>query len=1009
MKTGSPLSLLAIIGIAAILMMPAQFAQSSDPGSDITLTGTEGQDTFFGGHGNQQIFGFGSRDTLDGGEGDDMILGGPAADVIRGGPGRDLLYGGGASDKIDGGDGNDAIHGGGQGDNLNGGSGDDTIDGGFQSDLIFGGPGNDHLSGGPHSDNIFGDEDSDTIFGGPKNDNIFAGPSVVTDNIWTGTVTCASVQDGDIFAMNGLSYTAGAVTDPDTGEFSIVGNDEDCAIKLAESITLDTRDPVRFQTVELDLDLTATNDGAVVIITAHLSGVNLASTTPIRLAISGPFLTTTPDDQLFGGFGNDHLIGSLVGVALLDGGEDDDDFDGFYNEDPFDLVNNDAGTGDEFIDEDGPGNDNDVCFWDGGPARIIGDPDGIPGTGDEVYGDDILAVDDFGDFTCEKIHVLGIDAITLGGAKKGGGGKGNPPGLLSVNFVETVAPEPGDIAGLLTLTFNTDVDTRDSDQADRLADIFVSNFGVELMPLAGASFSPSNSERTVTFTLDHGQAFLILGLHLGIDTSPLLSLHANVLTDKFGNGNESALVGITVDAIDEIEPQLIGSAYVPGSGLLKVAFDEKVDPLSVIEGSFSVRPAGASTGGVTLSGTTSIVSVGNTIEITVSDAQRVAINDLINLPAATAPNPIELDVLAGAVADIAATPNFVLETNDTSIFVQSDTTPPLIPSATFDESFNLLTISFTENVDVTPVTQVDLSGIFVTEDGTFDANVLTGATVNNLVDGNPISITVTDAQKAGIIALISPVLDVSAGSFVDLSGNPGPLQSVPIALTPTDITPPSITNVEFDESFGFLRITFDEEVDLTPDTQVDLSKVFISETGNTNETPLTGATHVTSSDNDILELELTATQISTLTGLTSPQLDVQADAFQDPKGNLILATADHDIDMGTQTDITKPVINTVDYNSITGILTITFDDIIDVSASDLSKVFVSKDKKRNQIQLSGAFFTSGDSDVVTIDVSAHQAEINALPSHQLDVGKNAFTDDAGNRSDKQDNIPINVT
>jgi len=267
MKIRSPLSILAIIGIAAILLMPAQFVQSTDPPSDDYFAGTEGQDTFDGGHGNDRIFGKGSKDTLDGGEGDDFIHGGPSADVLRGGPGNDLIYGGGSGDKIRGGEGNDTIHGGGQGDSLYGGPGNDVINGGFQSDIIFGEEGNDLLAGGPGSDNIFGGVGDDILYGGPKNDNLFAGAGDVLENISTGTVTCASVEVGDTVTVNGLDYEAVQLTKFDNTEFSLGGffpTDVACATDLADSIALDTRPGI----TEPSIDQTATSDGAVVTISA---------------------------------------------------------------------------------------------------------------------------------------------------------------------------------------------------------------------------------------------------------------------------------------------------------------------------------------------------------------------------------------------------------------------------------------------------------------------------------------------------------------------------------------------------------------------------------------------------------------------------------------------------------------------------------------------------------------------------------------------------------------------
>jgi len=540
----------------------------------------------------------------------------------------------------------------------------------------------------------------------------------------------------------------------------------------------------------------------------------LSSSDITRLAVSGAFLTSF-DDQLFGGIGNDNLIGSTQGKVLLDGGEVDDDLDGKFNEDPlnFDILGNPIDDdNDGLFNEDGPGNDHDNCWWDGGPTRLLDDPDGIPSTGDEIFGDDVLAEDDFGEFTCENVKVLGLDSLEITGGKKGGG-KGGPPEVISAVFTETSPDANGDgikdsLSGFITVTFGKDV-SANTDEQDTLDRTTLGPIGALIFPVSeGDADFPINKQLSVTYTLTEDHVNLLLGINLDPDLFPALNLEENLFKDKFSNGNEQQTPILSMNLVDYDSPVVEGSSYISGSGLLVIGFDEEVDPSSVdpvLPSGIHVRESGASSGGVEITGPTSVVSNGDTLQILVSETQRLAINALVTP---------ELDVDAGAVADLFG--NLIAENNDTGIFLIDDTTPPLIPSATFDESFNILTISFTENVDVTPATQVGLSGIFVTEDGTFDANVLTGATVNNVIDGNPVSITVTDAQKAAIIALTTPVLDVSAGSFLDLSGNPGPLQSVPLALTPTDITPPSILSVEYDESFGFLRITFDEEVDLTP-------------------------------------------------------------------------------------------------------------------------------------------------------------------------------------------------
>ncbi|OUL34020.1 calcium-binding protein [Nostoc sp. 106C] len=172
-----------------------------------SFTGTDGNDTIYGGigydvingkGGNDYIFGddFGDdltggagNDTLDGGNGNDNVvesgnfnfvltntsLTGNGTDtlisiegaILSGGDGNnildasafsggvslygyggdDYLYGGSSNDWLSGDDGNDTISGGKGKDTLAGGTGNDLLMGGQESDLLVGGDGNDYLVG----------------------------------------------------------------------------------------------------------------------------------------------------------------------------------------------------------------------------------------------------------------------------------------------------------------------------------------------------------------------------------------------------------------------------------------------------------------------------------------------------------------------------------------------------------------------------------------------------------------------------------------------------------------------------------------------------------------------------------------------------------------------------------------------------------------------------------------------------------------------------------------------
>jgi Ca2+-binding RTX toxin-like protein len=98
------------------------------------ITGSNFNDSLFGGSGN---------DTIDAGEGNDYIYGSTGNNILSGGIGNDTLSAWSGNDTLSGEDGNDTI---------DGAKGDDFLLGGAGNDTLSGGIGNDTLSGGDGSD-----------------------------------------------------------------------------------------------------------------------------------------------------------------------------------------------------------------------------------------------------------------------------------------------------------------------------------------------------------------------------------------------------------------------------------------------------------------------------------------------------------------------------------------------------------------------------------------------------------------------------------------------------------------------------------------------------------------------------------------------------------------------------------------------------------------------------------------------------------------------------------------
>ena len=224
-----------------------------------TIHGGDGADTLWGGTGPDRLRGFGGNDRLFGGDGDDVLLGDNGDDALHGGFGTDTLSGGAGADTaisgeiidgrrpglsfadgiitfvgtdaaadvvslvrvdlsivvtangveeafpldeltrielygrgghdvlelaagfrvpalIEGGAGNDVLAGGDAGDTLFGNDGDDDINGRRGEDHMEGGDGNDSMNGGVASDTVSGGAGDDIVSGGGEDDTVAGGP-----------------------------------------------------------------------------------------------------------------------------------------------------------------------------------------------------------------------------------------------------------------------------------------------------------------------------------------------------------------------------------------------------------------------------------------------------------------------------------------------------------------------------------------------------------------------------------------------------------------------------------------------------------------------------------------------------------------------------------------------------------------------------------------------------------------------------------------------------------------
>jgi len=206
--------------------------------------GGGGDDTIFGGSGNDILVSVGGADRLDGGNGTDIAFygGAPAAinvnlasnigigsyaegdtytsiENLGGTRFSDVLIGDSSANNLQGLGGDDFLSGGGGPDVLLGGDGNDFIlddtgassemNGEAGNDTIYGGPGNDYITGSDGDDIIVGGTDGqDSLFGGAGNDYIVAADA---DNNGVGSALDGGAGANQLYALvgSGNDYAVG--------------------------------------------------------------------------------------------------------------------------------------------------------------------------------------------------------------------------------------------------------------------------------------------------------------------------------------------------------------------------------------------------------------------------------------------------------------------------------------------------------------------------------------------------------------------------------------------------------------------------------------------------------------------------------------------------------------------------------------------------------------------------------------------------------------------------------
>ena len=218
---------------------------------------------------------------------------------------------------------------------------------------------------------------------------------------------------------------------------------------------------------------------------------------------------------------------------------------------------------------------------------------------------------------------------------------------------------------------------------------------------------------------------------------------------------------------------------------------------------------------------------------------------------------------------------------------------------------------------------------------------------------------------------------------------------------------PEFASAALDEETGIMTITFDEAVNVTA---ADLSKMYVSDAGETNEVALAGAAFDDAApDSDTISMTLSQAQLNLIIPMTEPQLDIAAGAVSDLNGNTIDAAADNPIAVAA--DAVRPAFAQASFDDDSGILKITFDEAIDVSEADLSRIYASDAGGTDEVPLAGAAFdgTAPDSDTISMTLTSAQLDnVIQMGAPQLDIAAGAVSDISGNAIEAAPDNPIDA-
>ena len=293
--------------------------------------------------------------------------------------------------------------------------------------------------------------------------------------------------------------------------------------------------------------------------------------------------------------------------------------------------------------------------------------------------------------------------------------------------------------------------------------------------------------------------------------------------------------------------------------------------------------------------------------------------------------------------------------------------PPILHSTTLDFNTGSLTLTF--NTPLNPSLTV-LSSIKLTN-GLME-HILDSSSTVNLANSNGTAVrilfTSSDSIAIKYIIITSNTswnVSLNANAVISAEGEGNNPQSLSISNVISDITSPSVTSYNFDMDTGNIVITFDEPM---TNTYFNASAIWLSGTVNTQPSGIVlsnSAIILSSISNTQLTLAIQSSVLNTIKADTSVGTEIAntylfftSESFQDLSLNNLQPSSQSIQPSSFISDTTSPMLNSFSLDLDSGLLSLSFSEVVNADNFDLSGLRIYNSNLSNSLIITGSSLLS---------------------------------------------------